>query len=217
MTVSRGTSGAAATALTVAGLRALVPVSRETGERLTAYAELLVKWQTRINLIGPATLPDLWRRHMLDSAQLLPRLRPGPVLDMGSGAGFPGMVLAILRSDGGVDPVHLVESDSRKCAFLREVARVTQAPAVVHNKRLEQLNPFFVKTITARALAPLSKLLDMAEPFLSPDTECLFLKGKGGEDELTEGSKDWMMLVERIASLADPSGIILHLREVHRG
>lgn len=203
--------------MTFSEFSSLVAVSRETGERLRAYADLLVKWQARINLVGPATLPDLWRRHMLDSAQLLPLLRPGPVLDLGSGAGFPGLILAILRAGSEADPVHLVESDSRKCAFLREVVRVTGAPAVVHNQRLEQMEPFSVGTITARALASLPRLLEMAESFLFPGTECLFLKGKGGEDELTKASKDWMMLVERIPSLADPSGLILHLREVHRG
>ncbi len=182
-------------------------------ERLSVYVGLLVKWQARINLVGPSTLPAIWERHMLDSAQLAPYLPAGPVLDLGSGAGFPGLVLAILR--GG--PVHLVEADSRKCAFLREAARLTGASAVVHNVRIETLAPFSVAAITARALAPLPKLLKMAEKFLSPEVHCLFLKGRGSEEELTEARKDWMMTVERVPSLADPSGQILHLREVYRG
>ena len=193
----------------------LIPVSRETEQKLRLYADLLVKWQARINLVGPATLPDLWRRHMLDSAQLLPLLPPGPLLDLGSGAGFPGMVLAILRGDN--ETVHLVEADSRKCAFLREVARLTAAPAVIHNQRIETLSPFPVTAITARALAPVASLLRLAAPFLGPGTHCLFLKGEKWEDELTAAAKDWTMIVERIPSGSDPNGIILRLREVHRG
>jgi 16S rRNA (guanine527-N7)-methyltransferase len=192
---------------------AAFPVSRETAERLHAYAGLLIKWQARINLVGPATIPDLWRRHMLDSAQLLPLLPTGPVLDLGSGAGFPGMVLAILRDD----PVHLVEADARKCAFLREVARVTEANAVIHNCRIESLSPLPVSAVTARALAPVASLLTLAEGFLRPSTECLFLKGERLEDELTAAAKDWKMTVERIRSLSDPHGIILRVKEVKRG
>lgn len=190
-----------------------VPVPEEILARLQLYADLLVKWQARINLVGPSTLDALWQRHMLDSAQLAAHLPVGPVLDIGSGAGFPGLVLAILRQG----PVHLVESDARKCAFLREAARLTGAEAVVHNARIESLAPFPVVAITARALAPLAKLLELSEKFLNPTVHCLFLKGKGGEEELTEAGKDWMMTAERMPSLADPSGQILHLREVHRG
>lgn len=199
--------------MTRADFSARIPTSAEVLDRLSLYADLLVKWQARINLVGPSTLPALWERHMLDSAQLAGHLPAGPVLDLGSGAGFPGLVLAIMRRG----PVHLVESDSRKCAFLREVARLTAADAVIHNVRIESLSPFPVAAITARALAPLAKLLEMAEKFLSPEVHCLFLKGRGSEEELTEAGKDWMMTVERVPSLADPSGQILHLREVYRG
>jgi len=121
------------------------------------------------------------------------------------------------RGGLAADAVHLVESDSRKCAFLREVIRVTAANAVVHNVRIETLPFFPVVAVTARALASLPKLLEMAEKFLSPSVHCYFLKGRGGEEELTEAGKDWMMRVERMPSLADPSGLILHLREVYRG
>jgi len=213
MSVSRETTVAVLPPLTMAGFAKLVPVSRETLERLQVYADLLVKWQAKINLVGPATLPDVWRRHILDSAQLFGRLPTGPVLDLGSGAGFPGLVLAIM----GAGPVHLVESDARKCAFLREAARVTAAPAVVHNLRIEALKPFPIAAVTARALAPLAQLLDWAEPFLQHSVECLFLKGRNSEDELTQAGKTWMMKTERIPSLSDPSGLILHLCEVHRG
>ena len=196
-----------------------VAVSRETEGKLRAYAELLKKWQPKINLVGPATIPDLWRRHFLDSAQLFPHLSSGPVLDLGSGAGFPGLVLAILRGQGNVtgDPVHLVESDGRKGAFLREAARITGAPAVIHTSRIEALKVFEIGAVTARALAPVETLLRLAEPFLTSSVQCLFLKGERLEDELTEAAKDWKMTVGRIPSVSDPNGFILSLKEVRRG
>lgn len=191
----------------------LAAVSRETMDRLRIYADLLVKWQAKINLVGPATIPDLWRRHMLDSAQLAPLLPDGPLLDLGSGAGFPGLVLAIL----GKGPVHLVESDVRKCAFLREAARLCGASVLVHNQRIETLEAFPATAITARALAPLHELLKMSAKFITADTHCLFLKGRNSEEELTHAAKEWNMRIKRIPSMSDPSGFILHLREVHRG
>lgn len=195
---------------------AAFPVSRETADKLRLYADLLKKWQTKINLVGPATIPDLWRRHFLDSAQLFPHLPAGPVLDLGSGAGFPGLVLAILRGESG-DPVYLAESDGRKGAFLREAARLTSAPATVLTSRIEALKPFEIKAITARALAPVATLLTLAESFLTHSPKCLFLKGEKLEDELTEASKDWNMTIERFASASDPNGFILSLKEVRRG
>jgi|SRR5579859_1283964 len=195
---------------------AAFPVSRETADKLRLYAELLKKWQAKINLVGPATIPDLWRRHFLDSAQLFPHLPDGPVLDLGSGAGFPGLVLAILRGEGG-DPVYLAESDGRKGAFLREAARLTAAPATVLTSRIEALKPFEIKAITARALAPVTTLLTLAESFLTHSPKCLFLKGEKLEDELTEAAKDWNMTLERFASASDPHGFILSLKEVRRG
>ncbi|MBY0429779.1 MAG: 16S rRNA (guanine(527)-N(7))-methyltransferase RsmG [Rhodospirillales bacterium] len=188
-------------------------VSRETLTRLTVYAELLVKWQARINLVGPATLPDLWRRHMLDSAQVFPLLPPGSLVDLGSGAGFPGLVLAIM----GAGPVHSIESDARKCAFQREVARATGIEVTIHNKRIETVPAFPAAAVVSRALAPLDKLLSLAEPFLAPHTRCVFLKGRGSEDELTLAGKEWNMTTERIPSLSDPAGTILLLKEVKRG
>lgn len=190
-------------------------VSRETLDRLRAYADLLVKWQAKINLVGPDTIPNLWQRHFLDSAQVFPILPQSihRLVDMGCGAGFPGLVLAVL----GVPDVHLIESDARKCAFLREAARITGTQVTIHNARIEALAPLEADVITARALAPLEKLLNWAEPHLLPQGHCVFLKGKGGEDELTQASKEWNITFERIASQSDPSGIILHLREVRRG
>lgn len=196
-------------------LLSCLALSDGTLAKLTLYAELLVKWQKSINLVGPDTIPSLWRRHFLDSAQLFPIL-PQPVhrlVDMGSGAGFPGLVLAVL----GVADVHLIESDARKCAFLREVARLTETPVTIHNKRIEKVPALAADLITARALAPLDKLLGWAEPHLLPGGHCLFLKGKGAEDELTIAAKEWNIAVQRVPSLSDPSGLVLHLKEVRRG
>ncbi|TAN54913.1 MAG: 16S rRNA (guanine(527)-N(7))-methyltransferase RsmG [Magnetospirillum sp.] len=190
-------------------------VSRETLRRLAAYAELLVKWQARINLVGLETIPDLWSRHILDSAQLFPLIPSTArrLVDLGSGAGFPGLVLAVM----GAPDVHLVESDARKCAFLREAARVTGTMVTVLNKRAEQIPPLNADVVTARALAPLAKLLDWAAPHLAPGGQCLFLKGRGADDELTATAKEWNIAVDRVPSLTDPAGLVLQLREVCRG
>jgi 16S rRNA (guanine527-N7)-methyltransferase len=195
--------------------QARTAVSRETLERLTAYAELLVKWQARINLVGPDTIPDLWHRHLLDSAQVFPIL-PQPIhrlVDMGCGGGFPGLVLAIM----GVPDVHLIESDARKCAFMREVARVTGTSVTIHNARIEAVAPLGADVVTARALAPLDKLLGWAERHLLPEGHCVFLKGRGVEDELTAARKEWNITFERFPSQTDPLAAILHLKEVRRG
>jgi 16S rRNA (guanine527-N7)-methyltransferase len=185
----------------------LAGVSRETRERLNTYADLLRKWQRSINLVGPRTIDDLWNRHFTDSAQLLPLIPPSArvLVDFGSGAGFPGLVLAIL----GVSQVHLIESDQRKATFLREVARATGTPVTVHAKRIEQVAPFPADVVSARALAPLGDLLGFAAPFLHPDSLCLFPKGQMAEDELTAASRTWNINVDRIQSVTDPSATIL--------
>lgn len=184
-------------------------------DRLKVYADLLAKWQKRINLVGASTLPDLWRRHMLDSAQLLPLIPEGAghILDLGSGAGFPGLVLAIL----GRAEVWLAESDARKCAFLGEAIRLTDAKARVFNGRIESLNlPGPVDVITARALAPLSILLPYGQAFLRPSTICLFLKGRSVQDELTDSQKLWNMSAKLIPSRSDGEGVILSLERISR-
>jgi len=191
-------------------------VSLEALERLQAYADLLEKWQAKINLVGPATLPDLWRRHMLDSAQLFPLLpkEDCSVVDFGSGAGFPGLVLALM----GASHVTLVESDGRKCAFLAEVMRATETgPGVrLENRRIEETSPVRVDVVTSRALAPLDRLLSLSGPFIGEGTICLFPKGKTVDEELTEAEKIWMMRVSKIQSLSDPSGTILKLENIAR-
>ena len=187
-------------------------VPRETAERLAAYADLLVRWQRRINLVGPATLADLWRRHMLDSAQFLDHApgRGGTWVDLGSGAGFPGLVLAIL----GAGDVHLVESDGRKCAFLAEAARVTATPVRIHRVRAEALAGVAADVVVSRAFAPLPRLLDLARPVAGPATVYLLAKGADVEAELTEAGRCWSMRAERFPSRTDERGTVLRLREV---
>jgi len=185
----------------------MADVSRETTDRLARHLDLLRRWQKRINLVGAATLADPWRRHMLDSAQLAPLIPAGARLaDLGSGAGFPGLVLAILR--GG--PVHLIESDARKAAFLHEAVRATGAPAEVHNARAENLE-LRANVVTARACAPLDRLLGLALPLLAPGGICLFLKGARVEEELAVARRRWRMTVCRRRSRSAPEGVVLEL------
>lgn len=200
--------------MTPLAFQRLTGVSRETLDRLEIYAGTLRKWQAAINLVSRDSLGDLWRRHFLDSAQLLPLLpRNARVLiDLGSGAGFPGLVLAVL----GVPEVHLVESDSRKCAFLRETARLLGVVVQVHNQRIEEIPPMAADVVTARALASLADLLDLAERFLAPHSICVFLKGRGVDEELTEARERWNMTAMRQPSASDPSGTILRLEHLRR-
>src|SRR5262249_5682648 len=148
----------------------------ETLARLEAYAALLRQWAPRINLVAASTLADPWRRHFLDSAQLLPLVPPGAgnLIDLGSGAGFPGLVLAVLGVPGG----ELVQADAGKCAFLREAARLAAAPVAIRQARIESLPARPVDVVTARGCAPLDRLLVLAQRFIGPETVCLFPKGE---------------------------------------
>jgi 16S rRNA (guanine527-N7)-methyltransferase len=202
------------TLLDAQGFAGIIPVSRETLARLEAYAELLTRWSARINLVGRDTIADVWRRHILDSAQLrafVPERVRG-MIDLGSGAGFPGLVLAIL----GVPGVELVEADSRKCAFLREAVRITETDATIRPCRIEAVPRHPVDIVTARACAPLGRLLGLAEPFLAPDSECLFLKGERVQEELTLARKHWTMTESAHQSRSDPRGVVLRLQQVAR-
>jgi 16S rRNA (guanine527-N7)-methyltransferase len=191
-------------------------VSRETLDRLSAYLDCLTKWQSRIGLVGETTMDDPWRRHLLDCQQLA-KLFPkgaGTLTDLGSGAGFPGLVLAVTE---GVT-AHLVEANARKAAFLREAVRVTQAPAVVCEGRVEAIEPWPTTIITARALAPLSDLLRYALPFLDRSRElspvCMFLKGRKWRQELTTAKESWHMRIECAPSATDSSSRILILQDI---
>ncbi len=200
--------------LGASGFAEIFPVSRETLARLEAYAELLTRWSARINLVGRDTLPDLWRRHMLNSAQLRPLVPcdAKTLIDLGSGAGFPGLVLAIL----GVPGVELVEADSRKAAFLREAARITAATVTLRPCRIAAAPPHAADVVTARALAPLDRLLGLASPFIGPETVCLFPKGERAAQELTVARKGWTMIASTHQSVADPRGVVLRLHKVAR-
>ena len=200
--------------LTPRAFQEISGVPAKTLDRLERYVDLLATWQRRINLVSATSLADVWRRHVLDSAQLHSLLpaRAGVVLDMGSGAGFPGMVLAIM----GGHQVHLVESDARKCVFLGEVNRITGAGAVIDSCRIEDMFPLAADVVTARALARVDRLLDYAEPFLERKAICLFLKGNKVEEELTESKKKWKMTITRIESASHSSGTILKLGDIRR-
>ena len=191
-----------------------VALTPEATERLSTFAALLRQWNRRINLVAPADIDDLWRRHILDSAQLAELIPPAPdsFADLGSGAGFPGLVLAIVSGR----PVHLVESDQRKAAFLREAARLTGAAATIHAVRAEAVALPPQALVTARALAPLPTLLAWAAPLLAADGICLFPKGRGVEAELTAAAAGWHMRVERLSSRLEPGATILRISDIHR-
>lgn len=198
---------------------ALLGVSRETMERLVRYETLLIKWQKSINLVSANTLPELWRRHMLDSAQLAALAPEGARrwADLGSGGGFPGLVVAILLAGRPGFEMHLVESDQRKCIFMREVARAAEAPATIHNCRIEGFaaGQGVFDVVSARALAPLDRLLGWAAPLFGPQTVGLFLKGQGVQDELTLARKSWIFEADLHPSQSDPAGSVLMLRGLH--
>lgn len=190
----------------------MLDVSRETMDRLKAYVELLVSWNRRINLVSRNTIGDIWRRHILDSAQLYAHIptKARTLLDLGSGAGLPGLVLGIF----GVQELHLVEADNRKVVFLREALRVSGTKGQVHAARIDRVKPIVADVITARALAPLPELLALSQGFRRTDTRCLFLKGGQVEAELSEANRAWKMRIERFPSLSDPTGCILQLEDI---
>lgn len=196
------------------GFARLTNVSRETLDRLTLYVELLRSWNRRINLVGRTTIGDVWRRHILDSFQLFPLIPDGArtLVDLGSGAGLPGLVLALLGAPGVV----LIESDLRKAAFLREAIRITQAPARLLAGRSDRIAPFPADVITARAVAPLPELLDIVYPFLGAHSICLFLKGRQVDEEVAAATRRWRMTLTRHPSAADPAGVILRLEGLAR-
>ena len=192
----------------------LVPglvVSRETAERLSIYEAVLRTWQTKINLVANSTIKDVWARHFADSLQIL-RFRSDAksCVDMGSGAGFPGLVIAIHLCSEPEALVHLIESDGKKCAFLREVIRETGARAIVHNKRIESIvGDLSADLVVARALAPISKLLDLANPLLMKGAMGIFLKGQEVAAELTAVRASSNLNIQIRPSLTDTSGHIV--------
>jgi 16S rRNA (guanine527-N7)-methyltransferase len=202
----------------ISGVCAHFNVSRETSERLQQYLSLLLKWNQKINLVSKSTIEHAAVRHFADSIQLW-NLRPdfGSWADIGSGAGFPGMVLAILASETEEAPkFHLVESDARKCAFLRNVSRETNVPVKVHTNRVEDIHDLKVDVVSARALAPVAQLLAYSENLIHDSSIGLYLKGQNCDNELEEASRSWTFEAEKFASETDENGTVLRIRNIHR-
>jgi 16S rRNA (guanine527-N7)-methyltransferase len=198
----------------------LVPVSRETEARLDRYLDLLRQWQAKTNLVAPSTLPHLWIRHVADSLQLL-TLAPSAKtwVDLGSGGGFPGVVLACALAETKDATVHLVERNSKKAAFLREALRITSAPGIVHPNAIEDIVDSMagpIDCVTARALAPLHQLIGFAEPLVKKGAKALFLKGQDVEAELTEATKYWNIKPNLHSSLTGGQGWIVELDHIER-
>jgi len=217
-------------------------VSRETLTRVSIFVDLLKEWNQKVNLVAESTLPDVWRRHVWDSAQLAPLIPASTktIVDLGSGAGFPGLVLAIILSGppppplrGAAHPpplagegdreavegatllaptmVHLIESTQKKCRFLEAAIAATGAPAKVHCARAEDVTGLTADVVTARAVAPLERLLPLAYPFFRRGTIGLFLKGRSLNDELTGATKSWRLDASPLPSRSDPSGFVLRI------
>jgi len=187
-------------------------VSRETLVDYQLWHSLLLKWNKRINLVSPTALYDFWRRHALDSWQITPHMpgKPSISIDLGSGAGFPGLALAIAAKHKREDHhVTLIESAGKKASFLRTVIRDLNLPAQVISQRAEELPAKTYDVVSARAFAPLDKLCKYAQPFWGKETIGLFLKGQNVDDELTEANKSWKYNVERITSVSDSTGCIV--------
>jgi 16S rRNA (guanine527-N7)-methyltransferase len=199
---------------------ALTPVSRETEARLDRYVDLLREWQVKTNLVASSTLPNLWTRHISDSLQLL-ALAPSAEIwaDLGSGGGFPGVVLACALAEKPGATVHLIERNAKKAAFLREALRVTHSPGMVHltdiGDNVDRITGP-VDCVSARALAPLHQLIGFAEPLVRRGAKALFLKGQDVEAELTEATKYWKITAHLHSSRTGGHGWIVELDQIER-
>ena len=201
-----------------ASLERMEPVSDKAWQQLSAFAACLQHWQQRMNLVAPATIAHLWDRHIADSWQLVPVLKrcdQGTLLDLGSGGGLPGIVLRI----GGLEPVHLVEANQRKAAFLRQAAFETGANVTVHARRIESLPAAGIgrpAAIVARALAPLKQLLSLAFPLVSPETTLVLPKGRRWQEELAEALVAYSFVWRHTPSVTESDSVILELRNVSK-
>jgi 16S rRNA (guanine527-N7)-methyltransferase len=202
--------------LDAAGYQALTGASDAQMADLTRFQELLAEWNAVMNLVGPLTIDTYWTRHALDSAQLMP-LAPEALTwaDLGAGAGLPGVVLAILLKGRAEAKVHLVESMTKRCRFLEVVAKDLDLPVEIHNARAEELK-LKVDVVTARACAPMTKLLGFAEPYLHRGALGLFLKGQDVAAELSEASSAWKFASELRPSQSDPRGRIVQVKRLSR-
>ena len=223
MTAGKDPSGEQLAENRRAALR-LVPVSRETGDRLAAYVDLLARWRKTTNLIAGSTFPSVWTRHIADvpqprtdSAQLLalaPTARRW--IDMGSGAGFPGLVIAIQLADVRGAVVHCIESDQRKCAFLREAVRATGAAATIHSARVEAIDVASlgaVDAVTARAFAPLPLTLKLARTWIERGAVGVFPRGESAKDQVAALPEATAYAIEVLPSLVDERSAILRVRQ----
>lgn len=196
------------------------PVSRETIARLTRFVALLGKWNPKINLVSAATLPEVWTRHILDSLQVydLAGVADGHWVDLGTGGGFPGLVAAIVATEEAPDlRVTLVESDQRKAAFLATVLRETGVAADLRAERIEAVPPLAATILSARALAPLDRLLHHAARHLAPGGRALFPKGQSHAEEIAEALASWRFRVQKHPSRTDSQAVILEIGDISRG
>lgn len=195
-------------------LNSKIHVSRETFDRLKIYHELLLRWQSKINLISNDTIDDCWNRHFLDSLQIQKYIenKNTKIADIGTGAGFPGMVIAIC----GYNNIHLIESDTKKISFLREVSRLTNTEVTLHHERIEDSKLYNVDVILSRACSDLNKLINMSSKIVSRETYFLFHKGKNYSNELEAAKKIWSFDDEIFNSITDPNGVIVKLSNVRR-
>jgi len=193
---------------------AMADLHPEIETRLKLYHSLLLKWQKSLNLISPSTIEDSWNRHFTDSAQLAKyiSIKNPVIVDLGSGGGFPGMVLAIMVEGS----FHLVESDNKKCIFLREVSRETKTKTIIHNNRIENISIPHIDYITSRACASVSQLLSWSQNLVSHETRCLFLKGKNYSIEIDEANKEWHFDVDLHPSITEKESAILELSHIRR-
>ena len=190
----------------------LFPVSHETVTRLDLFVDLFLRWQRAVQLVSASSVPKLWTRHIADSLQLVDLARGASSwADLGTGGGFPGLIVAIALAERAGATVHLIESDSRKAAFLREAARQTRAPAKIHAERVESVAKRIapIEVVTARALAPVARIIELSEPFLSRGATGIYLKGQDVDNELTEAAKSWKLQSRLLPSRTDPRGKIL--------
>jgi 16S rRNA (guanine527-N7)-methyltransferase len=196
----------------------LTPVSRETAEKLDRFVALLLDWQGRTNLIAPSTVSQLWTRHIADSLQLVDLAPTARIwIDVGSGAGFPGVVIACALADDAGAQVHLIDSNVKKAAFLREAQRVTAAPAVIHCARMEAVTATLERAdvVCARAVAPLNPLLHLCFPLMKKTKALgLFPKGENAQAELQEAALSWRMQVKMVKSRTNPKASIIAVRDL---
>ena len=190
-----------------------VSVSRETFDKLAIYYDLLLKWQSKVNLISPDTITSAWHRHFLDALQIFPLIdTEKKIVDLGSGGGFPGMVIAI----AGAKNMHLVESDTKKILFLREVARLTNTTVSLHHGRIEETLTTHADIITSRACSALDTLLSLASGYVSHETICLFHKGKNFAKEIEDAKLHWHFDCDVIPSVTDSQSAILRLTSIRK-